>query len=79
MGLCAIYMCLKTSMSHSISHAASMSSIKIASSSTSWGSRKISAFTYVGHVIINSPRTDNPLKRLRTSAGSDLFQKNSKT
>ena len=70
---------LKTSISHLISHAASIFSIKIAFSSISLGSHKINVFIYVGHVIISSPKIISPPKRLRISAGSDLFLRNFET
>ena len=79
MNLYVIYAFLKTSISLSISHAASIFSIKIAFSSISLGSHKTNAFIYAGYVTISSPKIISPPKRLRISAGSDLFLKNFET
>src|SRR5436305_9039811 len=70
---------LKTSISLSISHAVSMFSNKIAFSSISLRSHKTNAFIYAGYVTISSPKIISPPKRLRISAGSDLFLKNFET
>src|SRR5436190_14600610 len=76
--LSIICVCLKMSISLSISHAASMFWIKIGFLSTSLESHKTSVFFYVVYVTINSPKTISPPKHLQISDGLRLFQKNSK-